>query len=290
MVDSPDLGPSLTKHKNMKFRSYNYLKPPRVPPFSEPPGGDTEPVGGDTGPVHCHAMGLLTEPLTEQQKATCMRRLQLLAALAVSTQNLNLSSDTQLILAACAGDAGRAAPLIAATSSASGLIEFLLNPVLGKLADLYGRKPVYFIGPVVSGVVMSVAVVLTKGKSLPVLLAHRALGWALISMSMSFVVPITISDLYSGQELGVNIAQVFASMGAGVTLAPPIGMLIMQRTSSVLNVYKLRLLFALAQVATIWFAIPETLEQSQVRPVTLASLNPFRFVAILRAPKALRVL
>ena len=107
-------------------------------------------------------MGLLTEPLSPEQKATCMRRLQLLAALAVSTQNLNLSSDTQLILACCSGDTGVAAPLIAATSSASGMIEFLLNPVLGKLADRYGRKMVYFIGPVVSGVVMSAAVVLSE--------------------------------------------------------------------------------------------------------------------------------
>ena len=49
--------------------------------------------------------------------------------------------------------------LIAASSSASGLIEFMLNPVLGKLADIYkyGRKGVYYmyIGPLRSGVVMT---------------------------------------------------------------------------------------------------------------------------------------
>eukprot|EP01046_Picozoa_sp_COSAG06_P024630 COSAG06_NODE_2020_length_7835_cov_3.118795_1_plen_108_part_10 len=73
-------------------------------------------------------MALLKEPLSAAQKAVTMRRLQLLAALAVSTQNYNLSSDTQLILSCCGGDSARAAPLIAATSSASGLIEFLLNP------------------------------------------------------------------------------------------------------------------------------------------------------------------
>lgn len=153
-------------------------------------------------------MALLQEPLSAAQKAATMRRLQFLAALAVSTQNYNLNADTQLILACCGGDTTRAAPLIAATSSASGLIEFLLNPILGKLADRCGRKGIYFIGPLVSGVAMSAAVLLTKGTSLPVLLIHRALGWALISMSCSFVVPITISDMFSGEELGVNIAQV----------------------------------------------------------------------------------
>ena len=84
-------------------------------------------------------------------------------------------------------------------------------------------------------------------------------------------------------ELGVNIAQAFASMGIGVTLAPPLGMLIMQRTGNPLIVYRLRLVSALAQLAVLWFAIPETLERSKRRPVTFRSLNPFRFVAILVA-------
>ena len=70
-------------------------------------------------------------------------------------------------------------------------------------------------------------------------------------------------------ELGVNIAQAFASMGIGVTLAPPLGMLIMQRTGNPLIVYRLRLVSALAQLAVLWFAIPETLERSKRRPVTL---------------------
>jgi hypothetical protein len=45
--------------------------------------------------------------------------------------------------------------LIAASYSAAGLIEFLLNPVLGKLAYKYDRKGVYYIGPLLSGVVMT---------------------------------------------------------------------------------------------------------------------------------------
>jgi len=162
-------------------------------------------------------MGFITEPLSERQKATTMRRLQLIAALAVSTQNYNLASDTALITAACGGDAARAAPLIAATSSVSGLIEFLLNPVLGKLADAAGRKGVYYIGPVVSGVVMSLAVLLTRGRSLPVLLAHRACGWALLSQSCSFIVPITISDMFTGQGK-IAIPSRFAALSISLTL------------------------------------------------------------------------
>ena len=213
-----------------------------------------------------------------------------MGVIAVSTQNFNLASDTALITACCGGDTAVAAPLIAATSSASGAIEFLLNPVLGKLADRLGRKGVYYIGPLVSGVGMSAAVLLSNGRSLPILLAHRAMGWALISMSCSFIAPITTSDMYSGKELGVQLAQLFAMFGLGVTIAPPLGMLIMQRTGDALNVYKLRLASALVQLGFLWFAIPETLERRNIRPFRLADLSPFRFVALRKAPGTLRTL
>eukprot|EP01050_Picozoa_sp_SAG11_P021975 SAG11_NODE_4034_length_2096_cov_1.466199_2_plen_108_part_00 len=95
-------------------------------------------------------MALISQPLSEKAKEGAMRRLKLMAALAVATQNYNLASDTALITSA-AGTAVRAAGLIAASSSASGLTEFICNPVLGKLADKIGRKTVYYIGPVISG-------------------------------------------------------------------------------------------------------------------------------------------
>jgi hypothetical protein len=47
---------------------------------------------------------------------------------------------------------------------------------------------------------------------------------------------------------------------------------------------------ALLQLAVLSFAIPETLEQRNVRPFSLASLNPFRFLSIVRAPRTLQTL
>eukprot|EP01050_Picozoa_sp_SAG11_P021974 SAG11_NODE_4034_length_2096_cov_1.466199_1_plen_83_part_00 len=75
-------------------------------------------------------------------------------------------------------------------------------------------------------------------------------------MSCSFIVPVTISDMYSGDKLGVNLAQVFASMGLGVVVAPPLGMFLMQRTGNPLNVYKLRLASAVLQLCIIHYSIP----------------------------------
>lgn len=79
-------------------------------------------------------------------------------------------------------------------------------------------------------------------------------------------------------------------MGVGMVCAPYLGMLVMERTGNALNVYKLRAASAAVQLAVLCLAIPETLEKSKVRPVSLASLNPFRFVAIVRAPRALQTL
>ena len=79
-------------------------------------------------------------------------------------------------------------------------------------------------------------------------------------------------------------------MGVGMVCAPYLGMLVMEKTGNALNVYKLRAASALLQLALLCFAIPETLEQSKIRPVSLASLNPFRFLSIVRAPRTLQTL
>ena len=79
-------------------------------------------------------------------------------------------------------------------------------------------------------------------------------------------------------------------MGVGMVCAPYLGMLVMEGTGNALNVYKLRSASAFVQLVVLWLAIPETLEKSKVRPVSLASLNPFRFVAIAGAPRALQTL
>jgi len=178
---------------------------------------------------------------------------------------------------------------LAATSSAAGLVEFLCNPVLGKMTDDYGRKWVYYIGPLVSGVGMSVVVLLTQGKSLPVLLAHKTLSWCLISMSLSFIGPVTISDMYAVQELGIKTIQMFGSIGLSIIFAPALGAMIMERTGNPMNVFKLRLAMGLLQLLYVRRFIPETLLPERRRPFKFSEVNPLSFLQLFRKSRTLRI-
>ena len=81
---------------------------------------------------------------------------------------------------------------------------------------------VYYIGPLISGICMSSAVIATNGQSLTLLMAHRALSWSTISMSNSFIGPVTISDMFTSEELALNTASFFGAAGLGIIVAPPV--------------------------------------------------------------------
>jgi len=235
-------------------------------------------------------MGVLSKPLSEEEKDIVHKKLCRVVQIGVMTQNVQIMADTALITAAVNGDSARAGALLAATSSMGGLIEFVFNPILGKMTDDYGRKWVYYIGPLISGVGMSIVVLTTQGKSLPILLAHKALSWSLISMSLSFIGPVTISDMYSGQELAIKTVKMFGAIGLSLVFAPALGSMIMQSTGNPMDVFKLRLAAAVVQLVYAHKAIPETLLPERRRPFKLSHVNPFSFLQLFRKSRSLRVL
>lgn len=136
---------------------------------------------------------------------------------------------------------------------------------------------------------MSCVVLATKGKSLPVLIAHKALAWSLMSMSCSFIVPITMSDMYTGNELGIRNVQLFGSMGASLIFSPPLGSFVMSRGGS-MAVFKLRLAVAVLQLWYIRKFVPETLTSERRVPFKASDINPFSFLRLFTKSRPLRVL
>eukprot|EP00746_Dinoflagellata_sp_MGD_P034763 gnl/MRDRNA2_/MRDRNA2_18309_c0_seq1.p1 gnl/MRDRNA2_/MRDRNA2_18309_c0~~gnl/MRDRNA2_/MRDRNA2_18309_c0_seq1.p1 ORF type:complete len:379 (+),score=58.99 gnl/MRDRNA2_/MRDRNA2_18309_c0_seq1:105-1139(+) len=139
-----------------------------------------------------------------------------------------------------------------------------------------------------AGVVMSALVLLTEGKSLPVLLAHKATGWGFMSMSFTFSGSITLSDMYCGTELGIRTAKMFAAVGVALIFAPALGALVMRRNT--MNVYRLRLVFAILQLLYIHRCIPETLLVERRREFHPADVNPFSFLKLFKKSATLRTL
>lgn len=233
-------------------------------------------------------MTLLSKPLSDKEKDFAHQKVVETGMIGCCTQNVQLLSDTALITAACSGDVGQAASVLALTSSMAGATEFFLNPVLGKMADQYGRKWIYYVGPIVSGVLGSVAVLVTEGKNLKVLMLHRAMSWGLLSLSNSFIGPVTISDMYQGPDLAIRTAKLFGSYGLTIIGAPLFGSLVFQTTGNHMNVFKFRLLFALLQLYYASKFVPETLTAERVMPFKLMDANPFSFFRLFSRSPTLR--
>jgi MFS family permease len=59
----------------------------------------------------------------------------------------NIQGEPQLVLNLCGGDVSAGMRLLAASSTCTGLIQFLINPTIGKLSDTFGRKKFFLVGP-----------------------------------------------------------------------------------------------------------------------------------------------
>lgn len=238
------------------------------------------------------SMVLLSKPLSEEAKENAYKQICAMGVLGVTMQNVVMMAEAELITACVGRDPAKAAAAMAFTSSASGLVEFVANPVLGKLVDKYGRKFLFYLGPLVSGVGMNLAVLLTGGKNLNLMLGFRALNWSLISISNSFIGPISMSDMFSGQELGIRMAKFFGAFGIPVVLSPGIGNLVSSLTGSALGAFKLRLLIGFVQLAHVRFNIPETLTADKQRGFVLSDANPLAFLKLFSrsSTKTLRTL
>jgi MFS family permease len=234
-------------------------------------------------------MVLLLKPISEEHKDFVHKRICELAVLGVTTQNIQNLADTKLLSDCFGGDAGRVGATLALASSAGGAIEFLLNPIVGKISDDWGRKWVYYLGPAVSGVGMSILVLATEGKNLPVLLVHKALTWALVSQSCSFIAPITFSDMFAGQELGIRTASFFGSIGLSIFLFPPVAAFFHRRGSNLI-LFKLRLMIALVQCFYVKKFVPETLMEERRVKFNPSDVNPLSFLKLFRKSRTLRVL
>lgn len=236
-------------------------------------------------------MPLLSKPLTDEQKEQNYKRMLEAGILAVLVQNSVLLGEPEMMSECVGGDPKQVASAMALSSSISGMIEFVVNPILGKMADKYGRKFIYYLGPLLSGA-SNLALVLNKGKNLNLNIAARACNWSLISISNSFIAPICMSDMFSGQELGIRVAKFFGSFGAPVVLVPVLATAIQKYTGSSLNLFKARLLLCLIQLGHSHFCIKETLLEERKKPFDIAAANPFSFLRLFgtKSTKSLRTL
>jgi len=207
----------------------------------------------------------------EQRKMNAICRSAFLAATAVA---MCVPARAPMVLAMKKGDAAATAKTMGGMSTAAAAIEFLLNPILGRLSDKYGRKPFLLMSASVNMILHSLVTAFPG--SLPIQVLDRSLGGAMI---FCFFNPLTTSlqDLFAGnlQKMGAQGAKVGAHFGMGFALGPALGAKLAGR-----NAFAVSAAVFGATAASIQLGYEETLPVENRKEFEISAANPFSFVKL----------
>ena len=159
------------------------------------------------------------------------------------------------------------------------LLTFICSPVLGQVADAYGRRPMLVAAEVVH-LLPSVALLLWayEGVSVYAFFATRAVTGAANSISVALAY---IADKTSPQNRAPAFGLLLATATLGVVTAPIGASMDAQplATTAVIG--------HLATIAYTWLRLPESLAPAQRTPFTTASLSPLVGLSVcVRTPHA----
>lgn len=181
-----------------------------------------------------------------------------------------------------AGSAENGARMIGVLTAAYAVMQFLMAPILGRLSDRFGRRPVLLVA--------------TAGMALDYLVLYFApsIWWLFLGRVIAgatgaslTVINAYIADISPPEERAANFGKVGAMFGVGFILGPALG--------GLLGDYGLRVpfLFAAGISALSWLygllILPESLPPEKRKPDwNWADMNPFKPLAALTQYPAVR--
>jgi DHA1 family tetracycline resistance protein-like MFS transporter len=176
------------------------------------------------------------------------------------------------------GDAAGAARWSGLIGSSYGLLQFVTAPLLGRLADRYGRRPVLLVSLACLGVdYLGHAITPTMG----LLIGFHALAG--VCAGTTTVVNAYVADVTTPERRAAAYGLIGSAFGLGFVAGPVLG--------GVLGAVDVRLPFyaaaglALANVAYGWYVLPESRPGDRTTQLSLRAANPVGSLAhVLRRP------
>lgn len=173
-----------------------------------------------------------------------------------------------LIAEVTGGTIARAALWGGVLTSSFALMQFLFSPLVGRLSDAYGRRPVLLVSLLVMA---ADYVVMALAGSIWLLLAGRIVGG--ITAATHSTANAYMADISTAKQKAANFGLIGAGFGLGFVLGPMLGGLLAE--------YGTRAPFwaagglALANALFGLLVLRETVTNANRRPFRLAGANPF---------------
>jgi MFS family permease len=212
--------------------------------------------------VSCSSAG--QQQQQQQRQQSSLNRISLHMLLRVTIGCMGLAAEPLFVRNLCGGDASRAMRLLAQTSGASGLVQFVFNPTFGTLSDTFGRRVFFMVGPLTNAIGNLLASLFPS--NLPLFACTRVICKAMATLSGSTVCAAALSDCASGDALSVAHARLGSCASLGVVLGPLMGTAMLGRGMAVTSVYLVQSLAGFLHAAIVAFLIRETLPRSDRRP------------------------
>ncbi|HWS33172.1 MAG TPA: MFS transporter [Actinoplanes sp.] len=164
--------------------------------------------------------------------------------------------------------------------SAYGVLQFALSPLLGRLSDRYGRRPVLLVSLTCLGVDW-LAHASATADAMWLLLAFHALAGACAGTNT--VVNAYVADITKPEDRAKAYGRIGAVFGLGFVAGPTLGGLL--GAVDVRLPFLVTALLCFVNAAYGWFVLPESRPGDRVTPLTLRMANPITAVAVvLRRP------
>lgn len=189
----------------------------------------------------------------------------------------------ELIREVAAGDLAQAAIWGGILSTSFAVMQFLFAPMVGRLSDAFGRRPVLLVSLLVMA---ADYVVMALAGTIWLLLAGRIVGGITAAThSTAFAYMADISD---GEDKAKRFGLIGAAFGAGFVLGPALGGFMAEFGTRA--PFYLAGALAFANAIFGWLVLPETVTEKNRRPFRFKGVNPFSAFAALSHLPAIRPL
>ena len=213
----------------------------------------------------------LSKPEQDAEKAKKMRDRQILLVkvhcmINMAVSMMNFTSRGEFLKEVLGGDYSQVAWYMSTWTSVTAVIEFCLNPTLGKLSDAYGRKPFMVIAPYAAIILKSWVLMNPSVFSLTI---ERIVCDGLRTMSGTTMGSAAITDLVPKDQIGKAMSGLWSWMGLAIIGAPMLASRLTTR-----GTYQVAILVALGQLVADQFYLKETLKKEEMKPFP-GFANPF---------------